>query len=216
MKKITNKHGFSWLELLIVLSMLWFVLSISKPNFHYRNRGDSIKRACFSNQQILETALEIYNMDNTKMINTALPGGEFEDFHKNLITKKYLKNYLNLPDDNCSYGFLDITSSPFGSVFCKIHGSRLDKNGKSTLYNDKPSFPEYNTNLEKPFSLEHENIRHEIIQARKKKEYKDRIYKLFSGFILDPNPLIPLSTTIILIVIGVASSIKSSAKNKNV
>ena len=91
---LKNKNGFSLLELIIVIAIIAVLAAMAQPTGSGRSRGRSRQKACFSNQRVLQGAIEMYNMDNNVMLETALPGGDFGDIETLLIREKYMKAYL--------------------------------------------------------------------------------------------------------------------------
>ena len=193
-KKNMNK-GFTLLELGICIGIIAILAAMAQPNICRRGpRYDPKQKACFSNQRVLQGAIEMYNMDNSVMIETALPGGDYTDFEELLIREKYLKDYLELPTDECSYGFIDIVGT--GTVFCKKHGTIESK------VDEKPIIPEYDTSYERPISYSYRETR---INKRKEKEFRDTM-KTLNNIIVSP-PFI-----IILGIFVLAYSLTSSGK----
>ena len=206
-KILLKKNGFSFVELIIVISVIWIIYILTESFFlpydfpslskrMNRKLNEEAMNNCFKNQSILEGAIEFYNMDQSPMLNTAIPGRDFENIQDILIKKNYLKDCLEIPCDSCSYGFVDILAT--GSVFCKMHGN------KRSEYN-KPIIPNYDKRLETPFSSDYQLIRNRFVEKRKRKE---KIYD-FYVFLLSPT------MAVILIIFNIAIIIASVVWQKN-
>ncbi len=180
-----NKDGFTLIELIIVIAILAVLAAMAQPTGSGRSRGRSRQRACFSNQRVLQGAIEMYNMDNNVMLETALPGGDFGDIETLLVREKYLKDYLEPPEEDCSYGFINITKD--GSVFCKYHGT-IDSSYVS------PIIPEYDKNLEKPFSFNYKETKIRIKREREYKKFLD-----ITGQIVKSPPFLIFAVIFIII-----------------
>ncbi len=144
-----------------------FFTDIGRPLQYGRtkNVGFAAKKECFNIQYSYYSAIENYNMDNSEMIKTALPGYEFENLELKLVKMKYLKEPLKWPNSDCSYGY--IVDSDSSDVFCKKHGKAV----LNISSDDKPIIPKYDQSLEKPFSksykeLKENNIRNTIFQSK--------------------------------------------------
>ena len=169
--KIKNTIFIAILALLIV--------SVTPVLAYKPAREDSERKNCFENQRILAGAIEMYNMDNSKMIENFIPGLDYENCEKMLIEKGYLKKILFIPNEDCSYGGINLTGS--GTVFCKLHGSVSNYNYKE----DKTFIPKYDKSLEKMFSAEYSDKRRKILVE---KAYKSKMRLLMLE--LSGNPLV--------------------------
>lgn len=124
-----------------------------------KNVGLVAKKECFNTQRSYLLAIQDYDMDNSDMIKTTLPGYEFENLELKLVKMKYMKEPLNWPQIDCSYGY--IVSSDSSCLFCKKHG-------KIVLYssnNDKPVIPQYDQSQEKPFSQSYRESKEKYING---------------------------------------------------
>lgn len=169
-------------HVVFVLFLFVFFISFEIPLFAYRPASRA--KHCQSNLRVLQGAVEMYNMDHEKMIDTVVPGRNYEEFEKVLINEKYLKNFLYRPEKDCSYGFIDASAT--GTYFCKRHGTQdlfCDD------YDKKPVLPKYNTNLEYPFSYEYET----------KEERAEIDRKIKKNFI---DTLLPTVLLIVVIFVG--------------
>ena len=159
-----QRKAFTLIELLIVIAILFVLWAMAIPNHHGHRRYSAIRKSCFSNQRVIQGAIEMYNMDSAVMIDTALPGGDFCDFEEELIKGKYLKDYIVPAEKSCSYGFVGLTGD--GHVFCKKHGTIESKD------DDHPIIPNYDTSKEKPISYSYlENKK----RAMREKEYREML-----------------------------------------
>ncbi len=198
----------------IIKSIIYTFLLISgfiigKPLYAY-SPTPRIK-ACFSNQRVCLGAIEMYNMDNSKPITTALPGGDFEKLLDILIKDKYLKDYLIGPDERCSYGYLQCDEDKsIGLVFCKYHGGIRDeefisKNKSLNLKNytiegHDTVILEYNLSLEKPFSPQFKKrISDELSSRERAINFRNFDKKYFIPLAISFSILIAI---IVMIIIG--------------
>ncbi len=195
------KKGFTLIELIIVISILWLLVLLSVPPVgsggpsRSERRFNNEAKDCFLNQRFLSGAIEMYNMDNTEMIDSALPGKDFEGIIHLLIDKNYLKDHFELPTDECSYGFINMTND--GQVFCKKHGSI-----GSTYQNIK--IPKYDKNLEIPFSSTYKKIREEKRQEFLDKKKEEEDIKHRKNFL--NNPILPISILVFSILFAIYSA----------
>ncbi len=159
MPKRKNK-GFTFIEAFIayiIISILW---SMAQPNIHKTKRiFNRVQNECLRNQSALETAINLYNIDNLQKINNVYPGLDYEKCEKKLIDTKYLKNPIQPTYEGCSYGYIELNKHNI--IFCKIHGYL-----KSSSPYNKLSILEYDKNLEKPFSSDYNNYRNKIIDEK--------------------------------------------------
>lgn len=156
-----------------ILSLLVFSVA---PVLAYKSaREDSEQKNCFANQRLLAGSIEMYNMDNSEMIENFYPGLDYENCEKMLIEKGYLKEMLIIPNRDCSYGGINITGS--GTIFCKLHGSVYNYN------DDKPFIPKYDKSLEKMFSAEYSDKRRKIIVE---KEHNRKMGNLIQNLVSNP------------------------------
>lgn len=136
-----------------------FFTDIGRPMQYGRSKSDSaVKNECFNIQRLYCSAIDNYDMDNSNMIKTTLPGYEFENLELMLVKLKYLKEPLKWPQIDCSYGY--IVASDSYDIFCKKHGKIvLNASGK-----DKPVIPLYDQSLEKPFSNSYRESKEKLIK----------------------------------------------------
>jgi len=64
--RVNRLHGFTLIELMIVIAIIGVLAAIAVPNFKAaRERANT--RACYANQKTVAGAMEMYNLDkNTK------------------------------------------------------------------------------------------------------------------------------------------------------
>ncbi len=120
--KKDNKKGIV-LTGVAFLIIIFYMFVNATPPYHHSYKTTARLKACFSNQRVILEAVEMYNIDNKNHIETALPGSAFEKCEEILIQNHYLKDYIDLPESDCSYGFFDIIGS--GTIFCKRHWETL-------------------------------------------------------------------------------------------
>ena len=200
-----NRKGSFLTVLGIIVIIIYTLVNMSIPHYH-THRGSARLKACFSNQRIIQGAIEMYNMDNTIPIETALPGEAFERCEELLIKDKYLKNYIELVDSDCSYGFFDIVGS--GTIFCKKHGS-------CELYyqkhnSDDIAMPSYDNSLEIPFSHQYLEKRNKRIKEKEMRDFSNRVYSNIFNVLFSPV------TGLLLGVALIAADIIKSVKNENI
>ena len=183
----------SYYKISLCIIIFSFLTVFAEPLWAYKSaKPESEMKACFSNQRELSGAIEMYNMDNSEMIDNIYPGLDYENCEKMLIEKGYLKEMLFFPNQECSYGGINITSK--GSIFCKLHGSAFNYN-----YNEGKKFvPEYDESLEKPFSTEYlEKQRKFMADKEHSRNMRHLILDLIS------NPLLVFVFIVISSYIGV-------------
>ena len=146
----TEKKTKTYLWFSIIILIIGILSTIERSNFDPVEFLNGSKE-CFSNQQMLEEAIKKYN--NHKRVENIIPGGDFEKLEKEMVRTRYLKDYLVIPTDKCSYGFVTINGK--GTVFCNYHGTTESEK-------DKPIVPKYDKTKEKPFSSEYLKYRKEI------------------------------------------------------
>ena len=193
--KNTYKKGFNLLELFIVILMVWLIATQVKPN-HFR-RVDPFEKSmkkCFYNQKILNSAIELYNMDSSVMLDKAFPGPEADNIIKLLENKHYLKDFNQSVDKNCSYGFVDLLG--YGSVFCVLHGTIESDSDKGAV------FPEPNIlSDDKPYISEYKNLKDNMLSESRKLKKRMQNSIALSDLIFD-SPLLP-GSLLVIVIIGV-------------
>ena len=123
----------------------------------------------------------MYNMDHTPSIEQFYPGREYEELENLLIKEKYLKESLDFPTINCSYGGFNLTSKS-SVIFCKEHGSIKTDISKDPII---PDIPEYDHSKEIPFSNSYYQKQKDRLDARKRRKAWDHFLQSdFTSFIL--------------------------------
>ena len=186
----TNKKAFSFLELLIVLLIIWILAATAQP-YDYRrpNPNRQAHEKCHRNLRVIQGAIEIYNMDNITMIKTAFPGPEYDKAEKLLIDNKYLKPYEK--DEYCEYGIID--AADLGSVYCVVHG----KPGYRYESNQYPIYPDIGTKTKEIYYQQYEDLKSEMTKESEKAKAKIARRKDLIFFLLD-SPLVPAIIIILM------------------
>lgn len=198
MKRKFNRKGLFLTVLGIGFIIVSVMMNMAVPNIHHARASARLK-ACFSNQRVIQGAVEMYNIDNKDnkiLIETALPGNAYADVEELLIENGYLKDNIHLYEPDCSYGFIDINAS--GTVFCKKHGSLelYDINsGNITL-------PSYDASLEMPLSQKNLEKRNKRIREREMKDFKYMLSNILSA------PIIGILLGVALIAVDIFGSKK--------
>jgi len=102
------RHGFTLVEIMIVVLIIGILLAIAVPNF-LRARESSRAKACVSNLKQIEAAKEQWAMD-TKAATTATP--TFADL---VGPTKYIKSTPVCPS-NGTYTVNDMSTDPVCSI----------------------------------------------------------------------------------------------------
>lgn len=104
MNKIARKarHGFTLVEIMIVVLIIGILLAIAIPNF-IRARESSRTRACQGNLKQLESAKEQYAMDQRLTNGAAVTMGN--------LVPDYIKRTLTCPS-NGAYTVGDVGADP--------------------------------------------------------------------------------------------------------
>ena len=108
---ISTKPEFSKIVFGIIGSAAAF--TFNNPNFENASK-EARKRACFSNQRVLQGAVEMYNMDSPTMMSTL----DMEE----LVKTHYIKHIPDKPEEECEYENIGDLAGD-GYVNCKFHGS---------------------------------------------------------------------------------------------
>jgi hypothetical protein len=86
-------------------------------------------KKCFAMQRVILGAFEIYNMDNTEMLETITNADVCTEEGK-LVAGGYLKTPVSLPHIDCSYGSRGNLLED-GIIICKKHGSIEDEDSEA-------------------------------------------------------------------------------------
>lgn len=139
---------------LFLIFILIFLTILGKPAFSRRT-----DLSCLSNLRVIQGALEMYNMDHSKMIERY--DSNAEDI---LIKEKYLKGKIYKPEpDKCEYksiGDYSVNEDIF--IFCTYHG---DPN--HLIYSEYYEWEEYE---KLPQNATNEEIKSKIEYIKKEKE----------------------------------------------
>ena len=201
MKLKLNRKGSFLTVLGIIIIIVYVLFNMSLPHYD-GSRTSARQKACFSNQRIIEGAIEMYNMDNKIPIETALPGQAFVQCEEELVKSRYLKNYIELVEPDCSYGFFDILGS--GTVFCKAHGSyQLYPHRKS---NEDVAMPSYDTSLEIPLSKEYLEKQNKKIKEKKMRDFSNKVSSDIVRVLI--SPVTGLLIAIVLFGLDIAKGLK--------
>lgn len=105
-----------------------FLAAFSAPSFR-KAREQARHKACFANQRVLLGAIEMYNMDNTSMMDRD-PVTLSIDVEK-LTSMQYLRGGLSKPEVTCDYRGGPESLLGSGKIFCVCHGYADGEYGKS-------------------------------------------------------------------------------------
>ncbi len=108
---------------LIIALVIIFSCFITPSAF--ARRSDRLK-GCYSNQRVLQGAIEMYNMDSSTMIEEL----NSHTMHL-LIDGKYLKEIPRGYDNHCEYASQGNLTED-GEIYCKYHGSYTYNEEKKT------------------------------------------------------------------------------------
>ena len=103
---LKNKKGFTFAEIMIVLVVMGFLLSIAVPTYE-QARIKSAEKADEATMLVVENAVELYNSIEDNKISITTPSDGAEKF-KELVTQLHTKDYLS--DDT-------LTPAQKGKVF---------------------------------------------------------------------------------------------------
>ena len=109
--------GFSKKIIITILFLGYLVVeAISIPNFRTCLPEENAReKSCYNNIIVISTAVEMYNMDHSKMMDT---------LNLELLQKEsYLKGSLHKPELDCDYYIKEDNSEKAVVVCCKRHGN---------------------------------------------------------------------------------------------
>ena len=93
------------------------MLSFTNTALARKERSHARYLACLSNQQVIMTAIEMYNMDHSTAID------RYDEETENLLIKeRYLKGNIQKPEQKCLYKM-----SNDREIFCEYHGGKDPK-----------------------------------------------------------------------------------------
>jgi len=110
MRKSTSKHGFTLIELMIVIAIIAILASILVPNF-LKARAQGVASACKANLKHIGTALEMYATDNGGTYPAALTS----------LTPTYMRSVPRCPAASTAYGFTKVGN--YYTVYCATAGN---------------------------------------------------------------------------------------------
>ncbi|OQA08234.1 MAG: Vault protein inter-alpha-trypsin [bacterium ADurb.Bin374] len=105
-----------------------FLAAFATPSFR-KAREQSRAKACFANQRVLLGAIEMYNMDDTTMMDRD-PVTLKIDIEK-LIETNFLKGGISKPETACDYRGGPESLLGSGKIFCVCHGYADGEYGKA-------------------------------------------------------------------------------------
>ncbi len=123
-----NRKGFTLIELMIVIAIIGILAAMAVPNFK-KARASARQKACFSNLRVIQGAVEMYNMDNSVMMDTLSNDQVANPDTGNL--KGYIKAVVG-PETSCSYKGDKLSED--GEVTCGYHGSLTNQ---ADIFNKK-------------------------------------------------------------------------------
>lgn len=114
MRTLTNKKGFSLVELVIVMAVIALILSIAIPNFRAMQQEGSLTKV-EGDLDTLKVAITSYWRNNSQAypanVHTALTGAT-----PSVITKVLTDPWLT-DSTNATYGFTKGTDATYGDYF---------------------------------------------------------------------------------------------------
>ena len=122
----SKKYGCGFFFNLYFIGCVLFIFLGPIPRKVGGRGSGSPQKACYSNIRVIQGAVEMYNMDSSKMMSDLKIG--------DLRSGKYLKEDPEPPKKECSYEGSRLDEE--GSVYCTFHG---DLQGITPgLYNGEP------------------------------------------------------------------------------
>ena len=140
---------------LCVVLLLYFLFNLACIPSHRGNHSHNPQKDCRTNIRVIESAVEMYNMDSSSIMNNL-------DIDI-LIKGHYLKEKPIEPDKNCEY-FIEGDLSKDGYVYCARHGdmrgykpeneSYVKKESSHTVYQSSNKIWSWEVNLDNYFMRE--------------------------------------------------------------
>lgn len=82
-------------------------------------------KACLSNQKVIRTSIELYNLENSLSMKGSFSDAEVTSPTGFLVVDKFLKREISRPGVDCFYGNYG-TLLEGGIIYCKAHGTSLE------------------------------------------------------------------------------------------
>jgi len=120
---IRKRHGFTLVEMMIVVLIIGILVSIALPNF-MRAREMARSRACAANMKTIMSAIEQWAMENKKPANT--PTSSFPT-PAQLAAQGYLKAEPKCPGGG-TYSYTGTNLTDY-DVKCDVHGTLTNAMG---------------------------------------------------------------------------------------
>ncbi len=99
-----NRHGFTLVEIMIVVLIIGILLAIAVPNF-IKARESSRAKSCIANLKQVDSAKEQWAMDNKKV------AGDTPGFSDLVGTDKYIKSTPECPSSG-TYTIAGLGTAP--------------------------------------------------------------------------------------------------------
>jgi len=112
-----RRHGFTLVEMMIVVLIIGILVSIALPNF-MRARENARLRTCVANMKEIQGAIEVWAMETRAAANT--PVSSFPT-PADLVTLGYLRSLPRCPS-NGTYSYIGTNLTNY-DIQCSIHGN---------------------------------------------------------------------------------------------
>ena len=107
-----NRKGFTLIELMIVIAIIGILAAMAVPNFK-KSRAQARQKACYSNMRVINSAVEMYNMDAVG--SSMMDGLVISD----LTSSGYLKAAPTCPETGKSSSYSGSSLTTTGQVHCE-------------------------------------------------------------------------------------------------